>query len=144
MPDLSHSPETPSDAKFNAKFNRSRLDASSWFKTLRSHLLTRWILLAIGVLFAASTARHLLLMSTGFDLGIYDQVAYLLSRGKAPISSYLGFHHMGNHAASSFYLLAHPQEPPQQAVSEPCQTLCKPPREVLLTGSQGWQGLQQL
>ena len=108
MPDLSHSPETPSDAKFNAKFNRSRLDASSWFKTLRSHLLTRWILLAIGVLFAASTARHLLLMSTGFDLGIYDQVAYLLSRGKAPISSYLGFHHMGNHAAYSFYLLALP------------------------------------
>ena len=64
--------------------------------------------MAVIVLFAASTARHLLLMSTGFDLGIYDQVAYLLSRGKAPISSYLGFHHMGNHSAYSFYLLALP------------------------------------
>lgn len=101
MPDLSQSPEAALDSP------RS-LDLKSWFKLIRSHVLTRWILLAALVLFAASTVRHLMLISTGFDLGIYDQVAYLLSRGKAPISSYLGFHHLGNHAAYSFYLLAIP------------------------------------
>lgn len=83
-------------------------DFKDWFKTIRSHFLTKWIAVATVVLFMTATARHWLLMSTGFDLGIYDQVAYLLSRGMQPISSYLGFHHMGNHTAFSFYLLALP------------------------------------
>jgi len=30
----------------------------------------------------------------------YDQVVYLISQGR-PISSFLGFHHLGNHAAGS-------------------------------------------
>ncbi len=63
---------------------------------------------AIGaiVLFACSSLRHLLFQSGAFDLGIYDQVVYLMSQGKAPISSLLGFHHMGNHAAWAVYPLA--------------------------------------
>jgi uncharacterized membrane protein len=80
-------------------------DAQSTLKLIRTHPLTRWIAIAVAVLLLASTVRHLMLVSTAFDLGIYDQVAYLLSRGKAPITSYLGFHHMGNHSAYSFYLI---------------------------------------
>lgn len=57
-------------------------------------------------LFLCSSARHLLFQSTAYDLGIYDQVVYLISRGLPAVSSYLGFHHLGNHAAYSVYPLA--------------------------------------
>jgi uncharacterized membrane protein len=70
------------------------------------HPLVVWIGVSVLVLFGVSSARHLLFHSTGFDLGIYDQVVYLMSRGEPPISSYLGFHHLGNHAAWSVYPLA--------------------------------------
>ncbi|MBD3885213.1 DUF2079 domain-containing protein [Phormidium tenue FACHB-886] len=76
------------------------------FKILRSHFLAWWVGGAAMLLFVCSTVRHLWFKSTGFDLGIYDQVVYLMSRGLSPISSYLGFHHMGNHAAYSVYPLA--------------------------------------
>jgi uncharacterized membrane protein len=36
-------------------------------------------------------------------MGIYDQVAYLISQGKTPISSFLDIHHLGNHAAWAMY-----------------------------------------
>ncbi|MBF2073743.1 MAG: DUF2079 domain-containing protein [Synechococcales cyanobacterium C42_A2020_086] len=75
-------------------------------KTVRCHFLTRWIGAAALILFLASTARHLLFQSTAFDLGIYDQVVFLMSRGLSPVSSFLGFHHLGNHAAYSVYPLA--------------------------------------
>lgn len=68
--------------------------------------LIRWVGGATLLLFVCSSARHLLFQSTAFDLGIYDQVIYLISQGLSPISSYLGFHHMGNHAAYSVYPLA--------------------------------------
>jgi uncharacterized membrane protein len=58
------------------------------------------------ILFASSSLRHTLFQSGFFDLGIYDQVVYLMSQGKPPISSLLGFHHMGNHAAWAVYPLA--------------------------------------
>ncbi len=58
------------------------------------------------LLFICSSLRHLLFQSGAFDLGIYDQVVYLMSQGEAPISSILGFHHMGNHAAWAVYPLA--------------------------------------
>ncbi|MBD2452259.1 DUF2079 domain-containing protein [Nostoc sp. FACHB-152] len=58
------------------------------------------------ILFACSSLRHTLFQSGAFDLGIYDQVTYLMSQGQPPISSLLGFHHMGNHAAWAVYLLA--------------------------------------
>jgi uncharacterized membrane protein len=108
MPDLPTSDQTPEPIDSAYPDHRMSFQIRDAWKTLRSHVLTRWIVLAALILFAASTARHLLLMSTAFDLGIYDQVAYLLGQGKAPISSYLGFHHMGNHSAYSFYLLGIP------------------------------------
>lgn len=58
------------------------------------------------VLFASSSIRHTLFQSGVLDLGIYDQVVYLISQGQPPISSFLGFHHMGNHAAWAVYPLA--------------------------------------
>ncbi|PLZ99873.1 hypothetical protein CEN50_05500 [Fischerella thermalis CCMEE 5268] len=57
-------------------------------------------------LFACSSIRHTLYQSGVLDLGIYDQVVYLISQGQPPISSFLGFHHMGNHAAWAVYPLA--------------------------------------
>ena len=52
--------------------------------------------------------RHGLLQSTAFDLGIYDQVAWQISRGLEARSTLLGLHHMGNHGAWAFYLLGIP------------------------------------
>ncbi len=58
------------------------------------------------ILLGCSSLRHTLFQSGVLDLGIYDQVVYLISQGKPPISSFLGFHHMGNHAAWAVYPLA--------------------------------------
>ncbi len=101
MPELSKAPK-PASKRLEG------LAVTDAVKTIRTHFLVRWIGIAVVILLIASSARHLLLRSTAFDLGIYDQVAFLLSRGMEPISSYLNFHHMGNHTAYSFYLMAIP------------------------------------
>lgn len=66
-----------------------------------------WIAIAASaiVLFACASVRHFLLQSTAFDLGIYDQVAYLMGRGLPPYATVSDMHHMGNHAAYSFFLV---------------------------------------
>ncbi len=70
----------------------------------------RFLVLLIGintlVLFACSSLRHILFQSTAFDLGIFDQAVYLISQGKTPISSYMGYHILGDHAALIWYPLA--------------------------------------
>lgn len=58
------------------------------------------------ILFGCSTARHILFQSSAYDLGIFDQAVYLISQGQPPISSFLGFHILGDHAAFIFYPLA--------------------------------------
>ena len=58
------------------------------------------------ILFASSSLRHLLFQSTAWDLGIFDQAVYLISQGQTPISSFMGFHILGDHAALIFYPLA--------------------------------------
>lgn len=58
------------------------------------------------ILFACSSLRHLLFQSTAWDLGIFDQAVYLISQGQKPISSFIGFHILGDHAALVFYPLA--------------------------------------
>jgi uncharacterized membrane protein len=63
------------------------------------------MVVAAAIFFALSSLRHSLFQSTGFDLGIYDQAVYLMSQGKTPISSFLGYHHLGNHAAWAVYPL---------------------------------------
>jgi uncharacterized membrane protein len=78
-------------------------------KLTRTRLMPKAVGWMIGVnaliLFVCSSVRHALFQSSAFDLGIYDQVIYLMSQGQPPISSFLGFHHLGNHTAYSVYLL---------------------------------------
>lgn len=64
------------------------------------------IIIAALIFFLSSSSRHLLFQSTAFDLGIYDQVTYLISQGLPPISSFLGIHHLGNHVAWVMYPVA--------------------------------------
>ncbi|WP_041233239.1 DUF2079 domain-containing protein [Cylindrospermum stagnale] len=58
------------------------------------------------ILFASSSLRHELFQSTAFDLGIFDQAVYLISQGQTPITSFMDFHILGDHAAWIFYPLA--------------------------------------
>ncbi|OCQ95320.1 hypothetical protein BCD67_02440 [Oscillatoriales cyanobacterium USR001] len=76
------------------------------FKHIKSHPLI-WIIATTAIIFMiCSSIRHYLFQSTAFEMGIYDQVAYLISQGETPFSSFLGIHHLGNHAALAMYPLA--------------------------------------
>ncbi|HEY9653526.1 MAG TPA: DUF2079 domain-containing protein, partial [Coleofasciculaceae cyanobacterium] len=75
-------------------------------KEFKLHPLLGIITAAIFIFFLCSTVRHALFQSDAWDLGIFDQAIYLISRGKPPISSILGFHILGDHAAFVFYPLA--------------------------------------
>ena len=64
-----------------------------------------WTSFGIGVLgwsFAAS--RHWLLQSNAYDLGLFDQWAWLISNGLSPISSMENVHVLADHGAWMFYL----------------------------------------
>lgn len=70
------------------------------------------LIVIIATIFFAicSLLRHEAFYS-GYDLAIFDQAVYLISEGKTPISSLMGFHILGDHAAfilypiSLFYML---------------------------------------
>ncbi|MFM2430503.1 MAG: hypothetical protein RLZZ511_1716 [Cyanobacteriota bacterium] len=66
---------------------------------------TPLIIAAIGglVLFIAASLRHWFLRSGGYDLGIFDQALYLISQGKAPVSSLIGMHMMADHVSLVLY-----------------------------------------
>jgi uncharacterized membrane protein len=64
------------------------------------------VMLAAIVLTIYSTARHLLFHSTGFDLGYFDQAAYLISQGLAPVVSFWGYPFLGGHADLIMYPVA--------------------------------------
>lgn len=61
---------------------------------------------AAVLLFAASATRHWLHQSNLFDLGIFDQAVFLLSRGQTPFVTTRGFHILGDHAAFVLYPVA--------------------------------------
>lgn len=66
-----------------------------------------WMVLSSTViLFVCSSVRHLLFQSNAWDLGIFDQPLYLLSRGLPPISTIVNVHILGDHAAWIFYPLS--------------------------------------
>ena len=73
---------------------------------VKSYPVTASISIATVVLFFLSSLRHWLYHSHAWDLGIFDQAIYLISIGKQPIVSLLGFHILGDHAAIIFYPLA--------------------------------------
>jgi uncharacterized membrane protein len=70
----------------------------------------RFLTMLVGastlLLFIASSLRHSLMQSNLFDLGIFDQALFLLSRGLPPHSTTLGFHILGDHAAFILYPLS--------------------------------------
>jgi uncharacterized membrane protein len=68
--------------------------------------LLRAITLVTGILLTASILRHFLLQSNAFDLGFFDQGAYLISQGKNPIVSFVGYSILGDHVAFIFYPIA--------------------------------------
>jgi uncharacterized membrane protein len=74
-----------------------------YFKYFKSHPVISAIAIFSLIFFLYSSARHALFESNAFELGIYDQVAYLISQGQTPFSSFLEIHHMGNHAAWVMY-----------------------------------------
>ncbi|MGL5062986.1 MAG: DUF2079 domain-containing protein [Microcoleus sp.] len=76
------------------------------FKHLKKYPVSWSIALTSLIFFIASSARHALFESNAFELGIYDQVAYLIGMEITPFSSFLDIHHMGNHAAGVMYPLA--------------------------------------
>lgn len=72
---------------------------------MKKHLTWAFAISTI-ILFASSSLRHALFESTAFDLEIFDQAVYLISQGESPVSSFLGFHILGDHAALILYPLA--------------------------------------
>ncbi len=73
---------------------------------LKYHPVIWQIAIFALIFFLCSSVRHALLESNAFELGIYDQVAYLISQGQTPFSSFLEIHHLGNHAAGVMYPVA--------------------------------------
>ncbi len=70
------------------------------------HPLTGGIPLVMLVLFACSSARHLLFHSTAFDLTHFDQAVYLIGQPQAAIVSLTEYHFLGSHADWILYLIA--------------------------------------
>ena len=54
----------------------------------------------------SSSLRHFWFHSSSWDLGIFEQAIYLISKGNEPISSLLGFHILSDHGALVLYPLA--------------------------------------
>ncbi len=80
--------------------------APRFLKQIGSKLLAWMIGGAALILFIASSVRHALFQSGAFDLGYFDQSAYLISQGQPPIVSFWGFHFLGGHADWMVYPLA--------------------------------------
>ncbi|MBE9141678.1 DUF2079 domain-containing protein [Planktothrix mougeotii] len=85
--------------------DHSEVSTSINTKGLFSFSIWKIIAIATIILFLYSSLRHFLFQSTAYDLGIYDQIIYLMSQGSQPISSFLGFHFLGDHAALAIYPL---------------------------------------
>lgn len=69
-------------------------------------LVTVIIIVSALILLLASSLRHILFQSSTFDLAIFDQGVYLISQDQKPVSSIIGFHILGDHAAWILYPLA--------------------------------------
>ncbi|WP_417033446.1 DUF2079 domain-containing protein [Dolichospermum circinale] len=74
-------------------------------KLLTKNNISKIIGISALILFVSSIIRHELFNSSG-DLAFFDQTVYLVSQGKPPISSVLGFHILADHAAWILYPIA--------------------------------------
>ena len=75
------------------------------FKNNITRVEILFFLISFFILAFASSLRHFWFHSSSWDLGIFDQAIYLISRGKVPNSSILGFHILGDHGALVLYPL---------------------------------------
>ena len=66
----------------------------------------RFFIFSTLFLTLASSLRHFWFHSSSWDLGIFEQAIYLISKGIEPISSLLGFHILSDHGALVLYPLA--------------------------------------
>ena len=79
-------------------------EASAGSRASRSSRLVV-VALLIGLLFwLCAAARHALLQSHAYDLGLFDQWAWLISRGLPPISSMEQVHVLADHGAWMLYI----------------------------------------
>ncbi len=67
--------------------------------TISNNALAWTIKVSALIFFICTSLRYALFQLGAFDLGIFDQAVYLISRCEPPISSFLGFHILGDHAA---------------------------------------------
>jgi uncharacterized membrane protein len=74
-------------------------------KLLTKNNIIKIIGISALILFISSIIRHELFNSSG-DLAFFDQTVYLVSQGKPPISSVLGFNILADHAAWILYPIA--------------------------------------
>lgn len=97
----------PKNASTFAREGKTRSDAHLLpYRHILNKTLAGMIGVSALILFVCSSLRHALFQSGAFDLGIFDQAVYLISQGELPISSFLGFHILGDHAAWVLYPLA--------------------------------------
>ncbi len=71
----------------------------------KNHHLVVIVGISSLILLTSSIIRHELFNSSG-DLAFFDQCVYLISQGKNPVSSVLGFHALADHAAWILYFIA--------------------------------------
>jgi uncharacterized membrane protein len=77
------------------RINQNHFSAITWMTSISALIL-----------FFLSSLRHWLFQSLALDLAVFDQWVYLVSQGLPPISSFFGFHLIGDHAAFIFYPIA--------------------------------------
>jgi uncharacterized membrane protein len=78
---------------------------TNFAKPFPDRLLQLVAVSAIG-LFLCASIKHGLFKSTAYDLGYFDQAAYLISQGKPPIVSFWGHHFLGGHGDWILYPIA--------------------------------------
>jgi uncharacterized membrane protein len=61
--------------------------------------------LTFSLYFGAVALRHAWFQTSAWDLGIFEQAAYLIGRGQVPYSTFLRFHILGDHGALVLYPL---------------------------------------
>ena len=74
-----------------------------YFKYIEEH---KYFILSTIFLTFFSSLRHYWFHSSSWDLGIFEQAIFLISKGQTPFSTILGFHILGDHGALILYPLA--------------------------------------
>jgi uncharacterized membrane protein len=75
-------------------------------KNLKPYSLSIIIAVTIFIFFSCSSFHHITFGSTAYDLGIFDQSLYLMSKDVSPFSSILDFHILGDHASFILYVIS--------------------------------------